>query len=226
MTRSAHHSSSSRIAHTASRTDRPGKDPSRFKTVGTGAVLALALAAVISCGPPAEQAPAEPVITNSNLNLVVEAPGPEWTLTANEDDRISLAPGDPEKAGSVTLTAGAPEPNVNLVLAVKAHQEAIEQRPGGQYFGAQELGGSIGTAFYSRGRFTDSDGSTIEEVSIFGLHPSESRMLQLVYRYPAAEDSGERVSSLIGLLALIGPSTANAPQPSTESDQTAPQNQP
>jgi hypothetical protein len=92
---------------------------------------------------------------------------------------------------------------VNLVAAVEDHRSAIESRTGGTYHGARELEGPLGVAFYSRGSYTADDGSRIEETLLTAIHPDGDRRLDLVYTYPAGEDSAERVTSLLDLLASV-----------------------
>ena len=69
-------------------------------------------------------------------------------------------------------------------------------------FLGQELVSPLGTAFYSRGRFT-LDGEAVEEAKIFSLHPDGDRILTLRYRYPAGVDSSVRVQQLFDVLGTI-----------------------
>lgn len=165
-------------------------------------VLVALLAVLAGCSAPTE-APAPTAIDNPRLGVRLESLPDGFTMVKNEGSQLELAPtGD--LTGRVWFQLGPEESNVNLVAAVHQHQAFVESQPGGVYEGAQELGTQIGTAFYSRGRFSENGGET-EETVIFALHPSESRRLELHYRYPAGDDSSARVTALIGVLAEVGP---------------------
>lgn len=171
------------------------------------AILALLLAAA-ACSPQPEQAAAPQPVYNPALDIRLESVPEGLEVTANAGDRLELRPtagdpGQPAPEGRITFAVGPEETGVNLVAAVQQHQAAAESRPGGEYLGARELQGPLGAAFYSRGRFTQ-DGRPVEETVVYALHPTQSRRLEIRYRYPAGEDSSERVTSLISLLAEIG----------------------
>lgn len=170
-------------------------------------VIALAAAATLACAP-ADRPPAPTSVVNQQLGIALDTVPDGFTVTVNDGSRLELAPvrpdeGNPADGGRVWFQTGPEEPNVNLVATVHDHQAFVEAQPGGVYKGAQELGTQLGPAFYSRGRFDEGDG-TIEETVIFALHPSESRRLELHYRYPAGDDSAARVTALIGVLAEVG----------------------
>lgn len=85
---------------------------------------------------------------------------------------------------------------------VQAHQREVEQLPGGEYKGAQELGGEMGTAFWSRGQW-DEDGVRMEETRIFAIHPDGSGLLVLSSVYPVGDDSSNRVEQLLEVLGSL-----------------------
>ena len=113
-----------------------------------------------------------------------------------------VVPANSERQGTVEFLVGPEEEGVNLVEALDSHRAHIEGLSDGVYSGAQELTGPMGSAFYSRGRYGDG-ASTIEETRIFSLHPRSSRMVEMVYRYPAGDDSSTRVGELIELFAEV-----------------------
>ena len=43
----------------------------------------------------------------------------------------------------------------------------------------------------------------VEETVIVTLHPSANRLLTISYRYPAGEDSAQRVEQLIDVLSYL-----------------------
>jgi hypothetical protein len=47
------------------------------------------------------------------------------------------------------------------------------------------------------------DGALIEETTIFTLHPYTDRITTITYRYPAGDDSCERVQQLLEVLAIV-----------------------
>jgi hypothetical protein len=57
-------------------------------------------------------------------------------------------------------------------------------------------------AWYSRGRFDDGTGE-VEEFRVSTLHPVQNRQMTLFYRYPADDDSAERLNDLLLVLSEI-----------------------
>ncbi len=162
-------------------------------------VVLLSLGA-LTCSQPAP--PPDTGVENTELGVKLAAMPEGLVLANNQGDSLELRPADEGKAGLVWFVAGPEQEGVNLVAAVQGHQAHIEDLPDGSYKGAQELQGDIGTAFYSRGRFTDA-GSEFEETVLFVIHLKENRLLEIHYRYPAADDSAARVEQLIGVLAEL-----------------------
>lgn len=161
------------------------------------------LLAVIAPGVGCSPAPPPPTgVSNPELDLSISDPGDAWVIDSNLGRRLVLAPSDPERQGAIEFLVGPEETGINLVAAVETHRVDIENRPGGVYSGAQELTGPMGTAFYSRGRFAGADG-TVEETRLLSIHPRSSRIVEMVYHYPAGDDSSERVGELIELFAEV-----------------------
>jgi hypothetical protein len=102
--------------------------------------------------------------------------------------------------------ADVPEPFVleanQDVEEVKARRTAFEEATGGRYHGNRELATPHGPAYTARGTIEGSDG-VIEEIWIYTIHPSEYRLLTLVYRYPSAEDSADRAAQLMSILGEV-----------------------
>jgi hypothetical protein len=166
----------------------------------TTAVLPIALTlALLSC---AEPPPPPAGVDNAELGLSLAVVPEGLRVAANQGGNLELEPADPAVGGSIRFTVGPEEVGVNLVAAVKEHQQHIESLPDGDYKGAQELQADFGTAFYSRGRYTE-DGAAVEETVIFLIHPQGDRLLSLHYRYPARDDSAQRVEQLIEVLSYV-----------------------
>ncbi|MEE8524927.1 MAG: hypothetical protein V3T72_13415 [Thermoanaerobaculia bacterium] len=170
--------------------------------------LALAFGAA-GCRQPPEPAPGAAAVgervENAAAGVAITAVPPVMKLVAVDGERIVLGLFEEGAAGEIIVTPGEPEVGgINLVAAVESHKQEILQRPGGDYKGQRELGSHLGTAFYSRGRYLMSqDGDALEEETvIFLVHPWGDRTLQLIYRYPAGEDSTERIQD--HLFALLG----------------------
>jgi hypothetical protein len=162
---------------------------------------------VVGCGPSADTEPkGEPVrpsvIENPELRLrLVDVPA-DLDVTLNDAQDLVLSHADPAVGGTIVIAALPPEDGQNLVSAVAFHEAFIQNQEDGDYQGGQELVSPLGTAFYSRGRFT-LEGEAVEETKIFTLHPDADRMLTLRYRYPAGVDSSVRVQQLFDLLATV-----------------------
>ncbi len=163
------------------------------------AILLVVAGLGMGCSP----APPPPAgVSNTELDLSIGDLGDAWVVKTNQGTSLVIAPSDPERQGTIEFLVGPEEEAVNLIAAVETHRKDIENRPDGVYSGAQELTGPMGTAFYSRGRYGDG-GSTMEETRILGMHPRSSRIIEMVYRYPAGDDSSTRVGELIELFAEV-----------------------
>jgi len=156
-----------------------------------------------ACGPPDQ--PAEPVaasVTNELLGIRLDPLPPDFAVAVNDDRGLELVPVEAKVGGRVVFEVGDEEPEVNLVAAVKRHQLQVEQMPGAEYKGGQELVTPHGSAFYSRGRFLAGT-ELIEDTVVVLKHPSASRLLTIAYRYPAAGDSSVRVQQLLDLVSVL-----------------------
>ena len=160
----------------------------------------IALAVVACAGPPPP--PPDPGVDNRDLNIRLAAVPDGLVVADNQGTSLELRPTDENLGGVLWFAVGPEQIGVNLVAAVKEHQAHIEGLPDGDYMGAQELQGPLGTAFYSRGRFVEK-GVEEEETVILTIHPSGNRMLTISYRYPAGEDSAARVEKLIDVLSYL-----------------------
>lgn len=144
-----------------------------------------------------------------------------FQLVSNDGEIIVVEPADGTTLGRVTLVE---EPvlvgGVNLVAGVEAHQAEIEGRPEGTFRGQRELGGPLGTAFYSRGHYAG-DTTTMEETKVFMMHPRGDSMLVLTYTYPAGDDSSARVQDqLLPLMGEIEPLIVDADGDAAADDAT------
>ena len=163
--------------------------------------ILIALSVAACAGPPAP--PPDPGgVENLDLGIRLTAVPDGLVVTDNQGTSLQLRPADENTGGVLWIAVGPEQTGVNLVEAVKAHQEQIEGLPEGNYKGAQELQGPLGTAFYSRGRFVETE-VTEEETVLLTIHPSGNRMLTISYRYPAGEDSAQRVEQLIEVLSYV-----------------------
>lgn len=159
------------------------------------ALLLLATAVVVGCAAEVEEPAEAPAVRveNPQLGIALADVPPFFRVASNEGEVIELVPADPATAGLLRVTAETPEiGGVNLVQAIENHQADLESRPDGVFKGQRELGGPLGTAFYSRGQFTG-DSGPMEETTVFMVHPDGARQLALAYTYPQGEDSGARL---------------------------------
>lgn len=165
-------------------------------------VVAVAAWLATACAPSPVETDPNPV-DNPTLGLRIASVPEGFEISRNDGADLELKPTGDGVEGRVVIRVGPHEAGVNLVAAVQAHQADIEARPEGTYHGARELEGPLGTAFYSRGGWVGESGIAMEETTVTAIHPSGDRRLDLVYTYPAGEDSGERVTALLGLLSEI-----------------------
>ena len=172
----------------------------------TAAVLVAALSA---CAPSGENPAEETVakgerVENAELGMAVAEVPAFFKVGSNQGSVIELVPADPQIEGTLKIQESEAETGgINLVAAVERHKADLEARPDGVFKGQRELGSQLGTAFYSRGQYTE-DGRALEETVIFIVHPKGDRELQMVYNYPAGDDSKERLTDqLFGVLGEL-----------------------
>jgi hypothetical protein len=168
-------------------------------------LLVAALLVHSACSGGGEPAPAQPdPIPCPQLGVQLAQIPSGLRLVANDDDGLRLAPAAEGVSGLLVVSLEPAAEGVNLVAAVQEHQAAIEAAEGGSYLGAQELVGPLGVTFWSRGRFRQDEG-LLEETIFFALHPSGQRILTATYRYPAGDDSSQRVQQALDLMGELGP---------------------
>lgn len=172
------------------------------------------LAALFDCSQPPEAPPPAVRAENPVLGIALASVGDGFELETNEGETLELVRNEGLPAGRAWFEIGPKEEHgINLVEIVKAQRQSYESLPNGSFSGNRELVMPDGRpAYYSRGRFEDG-GRLVEEFRISSLHPSWDRLLQVFYRYPAAEDSADRLNDLLLLIGEI-----EALSPSTEPD--------
>lgn len=114
-------------------------------------------------------------------------------------------------AGSVRIELGEPT-DFGIELADVAaldvlreeHRPLFETLPGGEFLG---VGGALfygpfGAARYTRGRFQAEDGATLQRIRFFMVHPTQNRVLTLVYDHPVVDnaDSAARINNHLLML--------------------------
>lgn len=158
-----------------------------------------------SCNQQPEPEVVEPtpmVVENTALRLRLAGVPGEFKTVTNDGDQLILSVADSAIEGEIHFANKPPEAGQNLPAELKFHKEVIEEQEGGDYLGAQELTSQLGTTYYSRGRY-QLDGALIEETTIFALHPYADRITTITYRYPAGDDSSERVQQLFEVLSVV-----------------------
>ncbi|HHQ49078.1 MAG TPA: hypothetical protein ENK19_09400 [Acidobacteria bacterium] len=166
-------------------------------------LLSVILLATSGCGhKKSASAPAAPSAAIPGLGITLEHVPAAFRISSQAKDRLVLVPADPKLGGTLTIAAEPASSGLNLQEAVKRHRKEIEGRPQGKYLGAQELSGPTGTAYWSRGRFQSSD-REVEETQIVTLDPTQHRIIDLTYDYPAGNDSRQRVRALLDVVGEI-----------------------
>lgn len=178
-----------------------------------------------------EPPPPPPVrVENPSLGIAIAALAPDFTLVSADGETIELKPAGALE-GTVSVVAGeAGIGGVNLVEAVKQHKAEILEKPDGDYKGQAEYVSPMGTTFASRGRYSDA-GGTVEERVVLMVHPQGDRTLQVIYRYPAGEDTQERLDALMnGVIAelegLPSPDAPDAPEEEAVTEDPEPETEP
>ena len=166
--------------------------------------LALTCVGIGACRSPEPRAPTAPVrVENTALNLAIADVPEPFVLKANQDTVLHFTTAGGQIDGLLTFDVGPLSSSpINLVEEVKARRTAFEEATGGRYHGNRELATPHGPAYTARGTIEGSDG-VVEEIWIYTIHPSEYRLLTLVYRYPSAEDSADRAAQLMSILGEV-----------------------
>ncbi|MEM8961788.1 MAG: hypothetical protein AAGD38_09930 [Acidobacteriota bacterium] len=157
----------------------------------------LLIAGVVACAQP-EPPPPPPAperVEAPALGIAIAALPSSFRVVANEGADLRLAPTD-ERDGEIAVAVTEPD-RINLVQQVRDHETELSARPGGAYGGQNELRGPLGSAYYSRGQYDADDGSRLEEIRLFALHPLGDRGLVMTYTYPAAEDTKVRLEEFV-----------------------------
>ena len=195
---------------------RPSRDWFRtafFVLVGTGVSIAH-----IGCQAAPEEAGPTPIALEvQGLGLVdlpdgcarVE-PSSHALELACELIETTETPAGP--VGSIYLELGEPTEShielaeVSAIDVIREEQRPLfEALPGGEFLG---VGGTLfygpfGAARYARGRFQAEDGTTLQRIRLFMVHPMENRLVNLVYDHPPGDntDTAARVNN--HLLVLL-----------------------
>jgi len=173
--------------------------PAPLRALAVCAALTFLLAS-LACGPGEEpvsdadtgtETPEPNRLENQELGIVVVDPaGGMFEPESNEPGEIRLSYAGDENFSPGTVIIGAePEQDygVNLVDEVNAREAELELMPDGEFYGQVELGSeNLGTAYSTRGRYTNEQGQEVEELKIFAVHPTANRLLHLTYRYEPA----------------------------------------
>ena len=162
-------------------------------------LILISTLGLAGCQKKAEEPPPPPTVRVDNpaAGVAIAALSADFQVADNDGATIELVPAGEGATGTVSIVAGEAEiGGINLVAAVKAHKEEILQRPDGDYKGQAEYVSPLGTTYASRGRYSEG-GSTVEERVVFMVHPWGDRLLSVIYRYPAGDDTQARLDALM-----------------------------
>lgn len=167
----------------------------------------LLLSALFGCQKPVEEPPQsiEPQsVENAALGISLAEIAAGFEVVTNEGSRLELEPTETE--GRIWFELGpVTEGGVNLVEIVNSQKDQFLALPDGTFSGNRELLMTDGrSAYYSRGQFSDA-GKAVEELRISALHPTQNRLLRVLYRYPQADDSSDRLTDLLLIVGEIEP---------------------
>jgi hypothetical protein len=184
-------------------------------------VLALACLGIGACQSPEPQVATPVRVENAALNIAIADVPEPFVLDTNQDTTLRFTTPGVEGDGLLRIEVGPlSSAAINLVEEVKARRTAFEETAGGRYYGNRELATPNGPAYTARGAIEGSDG-VVEEIWIYAIHPSEYRLLTLVYQYPSAEDSADRAAQLMSVLGgveSVEVSSAEAGEPTPEAN--------
>lgn len=169
----------------------------RYLLVVVGAVLALA-----GCQPGGGGA-AGGDVENAALGIAIAPLPPPFTVADNQGETLRLTVDGNAERGEVEFNLGPPQPRgINLVDEATGRKAYFEIRPGGSFSGNQEIVAPIGPVYTARGRY-DAGGGSVEELWAMSVLPGTDRLLSIVYRYPAGDDSQQRGQQFLELLGNL-----------------------
>lgn len=170
-----------------------GTEARRCVLVVVGAALALA-----GCQPGGGGTGGE--VENAGLGIVISPLPAPFEVAENAGERLRLAVEGDTARGEVEFHLGPPEPSgINLVDEATGRKAYFESRPGGEFAGNQEIVAPLGPVYTARGSYDGSAGR-VEELWAMSVLPGTDRLLSIVYRYPAGDDSQARAQQFLELL--------------------------
>lgn len=199
--------------------------PSKSSLALTCLGLALGICVLfVACGQEAPEPPPAPAapqrVENPEAGLALTDVPDGWRLVSNQGAEIVLERKPQLPPGTATVAATEEQQaGVNLVDAVNEQKAEIEQRPEGRFQGQTELRGPLGTAFLTRGRWSN-EGTDWEELRIFSLHPGGNRMVVLTYDYALTGDTKDRAEQVMELLAYVEGLATAATTPEATPEET------
>ncbi len=172
------------------------------------AFTALALAALtFACASAPEEPPPEPkkTIDLVDVGLTFTAIPKGFKVSHKSGSELELENGDEEAGGRMWIELEDPSDfGIDLVKIVTEQTDVYAALPESEYFGGRKIVvAAAGEAYYVRGRYKEGD-ALLEHSKIFLVHPGENRLVSIHYRYPAGEDSSERIQELFILAGEIG----------------------
>ena len=112
--------------------------------------------------------------------------------------------------GTVRIELGEPSDfgielaDVSALERIKEEHQVLFAEAGGEYLGVggQLIYGPFGPARYTRGRFQAEDGTALQQIRLFMVHPTQNRVLTLVYDHPVVDnaDSAARINNHLLML--------------------------
>lgn len=139
-------------------------------------------------------------VENAALGVIVSPLPAPFEVAENSGDKLRLTVERDAARGEVAFHLGPPQPQgINLVDESSGRMEYFASRPGGEFSGNQEIVAPIGHVYTARGSY-DAGGGRVEELWALSVPPGDERLLSIVYRYPAGDDSAQRAQHLLALL--------------------------
>jgi hypothetical protein len=169
-----------------------------MKRTSLPALIVCLVTILASCGGDAPQEPLGPVESAELGIKLARLPAGFQTASASGDE-IQLRRSDGTR---LEVAERSVDQAFTLLDLAKEQEQIFLAAPEGEFLGARELVAPFGPAYTARGRFSEGD-QRIEESYAFVLRPDGSGVITLFYRYPAGEDSKERVEELLLVLGEL-----------------------
>ncbi len=217
--------STASIHRASKRSQRRAEDAVRTRHSQVPTIITICLvAAALACAEAPQPEPEPDPVVNQQLNVKFPKVPHDFEVATNSGNQLELSvrsgieKDGVAKTGKMWVTVDERSDfGIDLVGIMQGQKDEYLALEGGAFSGSQQLGTPSGVGYYSRGQF-DENGARQEETRVHLVHPTENRLVTFFYRYPAGEDSGERVQELLVWVGELEPAESLETEGSSDAE--------